>query len=42
MIADGWTDPLTLALIGATLVLVGLIVGWAAQAVRERPRRNSR
>jgi hypothetical protein len=42
MISDGWTDPLTLVLIGATLVLVGLVVGWVVQAVRARPRRNSR
>ena len=41
MIAGEWTDPLTLVLIGAVLVLVGLIVGWVVQAVRARPR-NSR
>ena len=35
-------DPLTLVLLGAILVLVGLIVGWAVQAVRARHRRNSR
>ena len=41
MIADKWTDPLTLFLIGAVLVLVGLIVGWAVQAVRSwRPRKS--
>jgi hypothetical protein len=42
MIADEWTDPLTLVLIGAVLVLVGLIVGWVVQAARAQRPRNSR
>ena len=42
MIAGEWTDPLTLGLIGAILVLVGLIVGWVVQAARARRPRNSR
>ena len=42
MIAGEWTDPLTLVLIGAVLVLVGLIVGWVVRAVRARRPRNSR
>jgi len=42
MIAGEWTEPLTLFLIGAVLVLVGLIVGWVVQAVRPRRRRSSR
>lgn len=37
-----WTDPLMLVLIGAVLVLVGLIAGWAVQAVRARRPRKSR
>ena len=42
MIAGEWTDPLTLVLIGAALVLVGLIVGWAVRATRARrhPRKS--
>ena len=35
-------DPLTLVLLGAVLVLVGRIVGWAVQAARARRPRDSR
>jgi uncharacterized integral membrane protein len=42
MIADDWTDPLTLVLFGAVLVLVGLILGWVAQAARARRMRDRR
>jgi uncharacterized integral membrane protein len=42
MIAGDWTDPLTLVLLGAVLVLVGLVVGWTVQAARARRPRNSR
>jgi hypothetical protein len=42
MTAGDWTDRLTLVLFGAVLVLVGLIVGWLAQAARARRPRNSR
>ena len=39
MTAGDWTDPLTLVLLGAVLVLVGLIVGWVVQAARARRTR---
>lgn len=42
MIAGDWTDLLALVLLGAVLVLVGLIVGWVVQAARARRTRNSR
>jgi uncharacterized integral membrane protein len=42
MIAGEWTDPLTLVLIGAVLMLVGLVLGWVVQAARARRPRNSR
>ena len=42
MIAGDWTDPLALVLLGAVLVLVGLIVGWVVQAARARRPRNFR
>jgi uncharacterized integral membrane protein len=42
MIAGDWIDPLALALLGAVLVLVGLIVGWVVQAARARRTRDSR
>lgn len=42
MIAGEWTEPFTLVLIGAVLVLVGLIAGWVVQAARARRPRNSR
>jgi uncharacterized integral membrane protein len=42
MTAGDWTDPLTLVLLGAVLVLVGLILGSVAQAARARRKRDSR
>jgi uncharacterized integral membrane protein len=42
MTPGDWTDPLTLVLFGAVLVLVGLILGCVAQAARARRTRNSR
>jgi uncharacterized integral membrane protein len=42
MIADTWNHPLTLVLLGAILLVVGLIVGWVARAAHARRTRNSR
>jgi uncharacterized integral membrane protein len=42
MIAGDWDDPLTLVLLGAVLVLVGLVLGWVAQAARARRTRDRR
>jgi uncharacterized integral membrane protein len=42
MIAGDWTDPLTLVLLGAVLVLVGLILGWVVRAARARRTRDRR
>ena len=36
MIPGSWTEPLALVLLGAVLVMVGLIVGWVARAARTR------
>jgi uncharacterized integral membrane protein len=42
MIAGAWNDPLTLILLGAVLVAVGLLLGWVARAAHARRTRNSR
>lgn len=42
MMAGEWTEPYRLVLVGAVLVLVGLIVGWAVRAARARRPRKSR
>ena len=42
MIARGWSDPLALALLGALLVVTGLIVGWVVQAARARRTQRPR
>jgi hypothetical protein len=42
MSAGDWTDPLTLVLFGAVLVLVGLVLGWVTRAAHARRTRNSR
>ena len=42
MIAGDWTDPLELVLLGIVLLVVGLILGWIARAVRTWRTRDSR
>jgi len=42
MMWGDWTHPLALVLLGAVLIVVGLIVGWVVQAARARRTRNSR
>lgn len=40
MNTDYWSDPLALLLIGATLLVIGLIVGWVARAAHARRARH--
>lgn len=42
MIAGDWNDPRALLLLGAVLLVVGLIVGWVARAAHARRKRDSR
>jgi uncharacterized integral membrane protein len=42
MIAGSWTDPLALVLLGAVLVVVGVVLAWLGRAARARRTRDSR
>ncbi len=42
MIAGAWNDPLALVLLGAVLVVVGLLLGWVVRAAQARRTRDSR
>jgi len=42
MIAGAWNDPLALVLLGAVLVVVGLLLGWVVRAAHARRTRDSR
>jgi uncharacterized integral membrane protein len=42
MIAGSWTDPLALVLLGAVLVMVGVVLARVARAARARRTRGPR
>ena len=42
MIAGSWTDPLALVLLGAVLVVVGVVLARLVRAARARRHRDSR
>jgi uncharacterized integral membrane protein len=42
MIASDWNDPLVFVLLGAALVVVGLLLRWGARAARARRPRDRR
>jgi len=42
MIAGDWNHPLALVLLGAVLLVVGLILGWVARTARARRTRDRR
>jgi hypothetical protein len=42
MIMGDWNNPLALVLLGAVLVVVGLILGWVTGAARARRPRERR
>lgn len=40
MIAHDWSELLTLTLLGAGLLALGLIVGWVVRAAQARRKRH--